>query len=333
MRATDISKTIATAHRIQRPLLVWGAPGVGKSSLYHQYAKEMELPLLDWRLTMMDPVDMRGTPKQEKNTTVWVPPAELPREGKGIILLDELPQARADTKNVAAMLVLERRIGEYRVPPGWWICAAGNRMSDAAGTSPMPTHLNNRFWHVNFELSVEDWLAWAEEADIDYRVYAYIKYRPAALLDFDPRSKDPAFATPRSNELLSDIVKDLDATGTMMDMEPAVLAESFAGAVGAGRGNEFAGFLRAMDSLVQIETVFASPDSAPLPDDPSVCYALMTALAVAAKRDTLGAAAIYVTRLPREFAMLFMHAVEKRNVSLVKSKAYIDMCKQYQAQL
>ena len=332
MRAIQISKTIALAHRINRPLMVWGPPGVGKSSLFHQYAEEQSIRLLDWRLTMMDPVDMRGTPRVLNEVTHWAPPVELPRDrkSKGIILLDELPQARADTKNVAAMLVLERRIGEYRLPEGWWIAAAGNRMSDAAGTSPMPKHLDNRFWHVGFDLSVEDWLAWAEAHAIDYRVYAYIKYRPEALLEFDPRSKDPAFATPRSMHLLSDIVTTLDASGSMMtDHSPDELGEFFGGAVGSARGREFAGFLNAMHSLVQIDDVFAHPLTAPLSDDPSICYALMTALAVAVNRQTMVAAVSYVARLPREFGVLFMHAIDQKQPNLQKSSAYVSMCKDY----
>lgn len=340
MRATHVSVAIRRAHAINRPLFVWGPPGVGKSSLYRDFAKEMNLPMLDWRLTLMDPVDMRGTPHMVKGFTNWAPPSELPREGKGIILLDELPQARVDTKNVAAMLVLERRIGDYHVPPGWWIAAAGNRMSDNSGSTPMPQHLNNRFWHVNFDLSNEDWLKWADAHDIDYRVYAYIKYRPEALLEFDARAKDPSYPTPRSWELLSDIVKDLDrAAGTvdpknrMMGMEPALLAELFAGAVGSMRGNEFAGFLRTMHSLVDIDTVFADPDNAMLPSDPSICYALMGAIAVAAERKTIVAAARYAARLPDEFSVLFMHNVKQRNPALMNSASYVDLCAKFAEQL
>lgn len=334
MRASQVAVAIERGFAINRPMMVWGPPGVGKSTAFHDFAARMEVPLLDWRLTMMEPLDMRGTPKQEKGLTFWCPPAELPREGRGIILLDELPQARMDTKNVAAMLVLERRIGEYRVPAGWWIAAAGNRMKDAAGTTPLPTHLSNRFWHINFDVSVEDWLHWADRKEIDYRVYAYIKYRPEALMEFDPKSNDPAFPTPRSWHLLSDILKDLDAMaqalpGGLMGLDPAVLAEMFSGAVGKIRGEEFSGFLRTMHSLVSLEEIYANPRKARLPDDPSVCYALMVALAVHAKRDTLAAAAEYAARLPGEFGVLLMHSVEKQNPPLMKSKAYIDLCTKY----
>lgn len=333
MRATKVSQMIERAYSIRRPLFVWGAPGTGKSSLFKQFAERANLQMLDWRLTLMEPVDMRGTPWRENGLTVWSPPAELPRAGKGIILLDELPQARIDTKNVAAMLVLERRIGEYKLPEGWWIAAAGNKMEHNSGTSPNPKHLDNRFWHATLDVSNDDWLQWAEEHDIDYRAYAYIKYRPEALLDFDPRSKDASFATPRSWELMSDIIKDLDKDGALASFDLADVAEMCCGAVGTARGNEFAGFLNTMHSLVNIDTVFASPSTATLPSDPSICYALMGALAVASKRDTLGAAAEYAARLPGEFSVLLMHCVEKKNPGLMKSKAYIDLCTKFATKL
>lgn len=334
MKASNISVNIERFYQINRPFMLWGPPGVGKSSLIHQFAQRASIPVIDWRLTLMDPVDMRGTPLHAKGLTHWAPPAELPRDGEGILLLDELPQARVDTKNVAAMLVLERRIGEYRLPPGWRIMAAGNRISDASGTTPMPQHLNNRFWHCHFELSLDDWLKWGEQADIDYRVFAYIKYRPGALLDFDPKSKDPAFASPRSWELCSDLIKSLDHDGSMMtSIEPEVRTETFAGAVGAVRGAEFSGFLQVMNELVSVDDVFAAPLKAPLPKDPAVAYALTIALCVAAKRETLPAALAYIDRLPKEFSVLAMYSIEKRNPTLMKSKGYIELCNATQAAL
>jgi MoxR-like ATPase len=313
------------AYATDKPLLVWGVPGVGKSSVAKQVAADLNVQLLDWRLTMMEPVDMRGTPKQTKDDkTKWAPPAELPTDGEGILFLDELPQARTDTKNVAAMLVLERRIGEYQLPKGWRVWAAGNRETDNAGTTPMPKQLSNRFWHINYDLSHDDWLAWADEHDIDYRTYAYLKYRPGALLDFDPKSKDPAFATPRSWELVSDITKAFGDDIALVDA--AFRAECFSGAVGKIRGAEYSGFLQVMDSLVSIEQVHADPANAPLPTDPSVAYALVLALAQAAERGNIDAALQYIGRLPQEFSVLAQHAVEVKQPALMKSKAFVALC-------
>lgn len=340
MRAANLAVAIDTAYSINRPLMIWGPPGVGKTSLFNQAAARLNVPIIDWPLVLMDPVDMRGTPEQQfikalnAKRTAWVPPIELPSDGEGIIFLDELAQARADTKNVAARFVLERCIGQYHLPPGWRIMAASNRMQDGSGTTPLPKHLDNRFWHQEFELSNEDWLVWADAHDIDFRAYAYIKYRPGALLDFDPKSKDPAFASPRSWEMCSDIIKALDKDGTMMtSVAPEVRAEYFSGAVGKARGAEFSGFLTVMDSLVSVDEVFANPMTAPLPNDPSVCYALTIALAVAAKRDTLPAMLTYMDRMPGEFRVLAQYSIEKRNPLVMKSKAFLALCAANQGSL
>lgn len=325
MRATNVSATIEHAHAINEPLMLWGPPGVGKSSLFHQYAQRKGLEILDWRLTLMDAVDMRGTPREKNGRTIWCPPAELPSNGsKGIVLLDELPQARMEVKNVAAMFVLERRIGEWPLPEGWWVCAAGNRLGDAAGTSSMPTHLNNRFWHVEMEVSFEDWATWAAANDIDYRVFAYLKYRTGALFQFDPRSKEAAFATPRSWMMLSSIMKRIGENLGAYDL--TMLADWATGCVGSAYGKEFAGFLRTMSSLCSIEQILLDPTGITTPTDPSVCYALATGLAPQVDRNTIGNAFKFMARIGKEFAFIFAKKVEGVQPALRKTRAFVEFC-------
>lgn len=328
MKPSQASQTLELAHSINRPFMLWGPPGCGKSSLVKQFAQRKGLQLIDWRLTLMDAVDMRGTPRERDGFTYWAPPTELPRDpkSKGILFLDELAQARLEVKNVAAMLTLERRIGEYKLPDGWWICGASNRLGDNAGTSPMPTHLNNRFWHADMEESIEDWIAWADAHDIDYRVIAYLKYRPTALLSFDPRSKEAAFASPRTWETTSDTVKSLGTDQQIAKIDSALLGEWAAGAVGRAHGHEFVGFLRTMASLVSIEQIMLDPLHAPVSTDPSVSYALSTGLALHAKRDTVEAAFQYVQRIGKEFAFVFAKRIENLQPALRKTKAFVTFC-------
>lgn len=327
MRMQQLKTTLAVAHSINRPFIIWGAPGGGKSSAVHQYAESVGLPVLDWRLTLMDAVDMRGTPREHDGLTHWAPPAELPHDSKskGILFIDELAQARTEVKNVAAMLVLERRIGEWKLPEGWWICSASNRMGDAAGTSPMPTHLNNRFWHGELDINLDDWLAWADAADIDYRTVAYLRYRPTALMSFDPRSKEAAFASPRSWHLSSDMLKDLDARSLLKE-DPTLVGEWFAGAVGKAYGHEFVGFLRTMASLVSIDQIFLDPENAPVSGDPSISYALATALALHVDRNKIDAAFTYMRRIGKEHSFVFAKKVENVQPNLRKTKAFVTFC-------
>lgn len=327
MRINQLSKSIAVAHAINRPLMIWGPPGVGKSSVVHQYAAGLGLPVLDWRLTLCDAVDMRGTPRERDGYTYWAPPIELKLDpkSKGIMFLDELAQARMEVKNVAAMLVLERRIGEWKLPDGWWIVAASNRMGDASGTSPMPKHLDNRFWHQEVEVNLDDWMVWADAADIDYRVVAYLKYRPTALMSFDPRSKEAAFASPRTWHVLSDAVKGFDSQG-LLNEDPVMVGEWFSGIVGAGYGREFTGFLKTMASLVSIEQILLDPMAAPISHDPSVNYALATALAAQVDRSSIDAAFSYLHRVGKEHSFVFAKKVENIQPNLRKTKAFVGFC-------
>lgn len=325
MRIKNAVQTMEVAYATRDPLILWGGPGCGKSSIVHQFAQSKGVAVLDWRLTLMDPVDMRGTPRERNGKTYWAPPAELPDNGTpGILFLDELAQARMETKNVAAMLVLERRIGEWHLPKNWWIVAASNRLGDAAGTSPMPTHLNNRFWHIEVENSMDDWSIWAEANDIDYRVFAYLKYRPSALMAFDPKSKEAAFASPRTWHMLSNIMKSVGDDKAAAAIEATTLGEWAAGAVGRAHGHEFAGFLRTYASLGSIEQIMLSPDDVPLATDPSVSYALATGLALQVKRESIANAFRYMQRLGKEFSFIFAKKVENAQPTLRRTKAFVD---------
>lgn len=340
MNHVQLQRTLETAMLRNQPLFIWGPPGCGKSSAVHQFAMRMSRNILDWRLTLMDPVDMRGTPKEKNGRTVWAPPVEFPMEGEGVMFLDELAQARLEVKNVAAMLALERRIGEHKLGAGWWVVAASNRMGDLAGTSPMPTHLNNRFWHVELETSLDNFLDWAPNArpaplpvyrkstppegeGLDYRVIAYLKYRPTALLSFDPRSKETAFASPRTWAGLSAIMPELEVC---VDDDPTLAGEWAGGMVGKAHGHEFIGFLRTMASLVSIEQILLDPDTAPVSTDPSVSYALATGLASHVKRESVEAAFRYVLRIGKEFAFIFAKKLENIQPNLRKTKPFVNFC-------
>lgn len=327
MRHSQLRQTIAIAHSIRRPLLIWGSPGLGKSMSVNDYAASIGLPVIDWPLTLMDQVDMRGTPnnKREIGFTHWDPPGELPREGKGILFLDELAQASMQVKNAAARLVLEGRIGEWKLPPGWWVCAASNRMTDAAGTSPMPKQLNNRFWHVDLDLSHSDWFEWAETHGVDYRVIAYLKYAEAALFEFDPKSSEAAFPTPRSwTDGVSDIMKKIGEQKEVLALDPALLNEMVSGNVGKVRGGEFVGFLRVLHSLTSMDRILSDPQNAPIAKEPSVRYALATGLTRAVDKKTLSAAFIYMQRMSKEFAFVFARKLEREQPELRKTKPFVD---------
>lgn len=231
-----IKKAIIGAIRLRRPAFIWGPPGIGKSDIAQQVADDSNRELIDVRLALWEPTDIKGIPyyNADQGKMVWAPPAELPvnEDSTAIIFLDELNSAPPAVQAAAYQLVLTRRVGTYKLPDGVDIIAAGNRDGDRGVTYRMPAPLANRFVHVEAKVDFEDWLEWATNNNIHPEVVGYIGFAKQDLYDFDPKSAAKAFATPRSWAFVSDMAYD-----EQLDVDTLGLLIS--GAVGDGLGNKF----------------------------------------------------------------------------------------------
>lgn len=318
MSPSQIVSALRTLLAIRQPVFLWGAPGVGKSQVVAQVAAAEGYELRDIRAILLDPVDLRGLPRiREDGAAVWCPPAFLPREGeakRGLLFLDELNAAPPLVQAACYQLVLDRAIGEYRLPEGWCIVAAGNRERDRSVTHRMPTALANRMVHLDFDVDLDDWLAWAQEAGIRAEVRAFLRFRPKLLHAFDPQGRETAFPSPRSWEFLSRILEEGPQRG--------VEYELFKGTVGQAAAAEFVGFLKVWRELPGVDEVLADPDGVPVPGEPAALYALCEALAVRTGPDTVDALAAYADRLPAEFGILLMRDAVLQDRSIVESAAF-----------
>jgi hypothetical protein len=310
MRPCDVATSLAALIPSRRPVYLWGSPGVGKSSLVREAASSLRLELIDIRATLLDPVDLRGLPRLNGDAAVWCPPAFLPRDGEGVLFLDELALAPASVQGGCLQLTLDRRIGEYVLPDGWSIVAASNRMEDRAGTHRLISPLLNRFVHIDLDVSHEDWQAWALSANVAGEVRAFLNYRPALLFQFDPVSGARAFPTPRAWSFVSDLIER--APGRLM--LPLV-----AGCVGDGAAAEFVGFLQLYRELPDLDAILAHPQSAPVPREPAVLFALVGALVERCRNDQapFNSFVKYALRLPEEFATLALRDALGVNAKLV----------------
>lgn len=195
-----------------RPVMLWGAPGIGKSDIIAQIGRRQNRPIIDMRLLIMEPTDIKGIPFYcpETNTMRWARPGELPGEDEielhnAILFLDEITAAPQSVQAAAYQLVLNRRVGTYVLPDGVSILAAGNRETDRAVAHRMPSALKNRFVHFTLKHSYDDWEQWAIRAKIHPDIIGYLKGHPGNLFTFDPKSADNAFATPRTWEFVSQL--------------------------------------------------------------------------------------------------------------------------------
>jgi hypothetical protein len=319
MKPSDVSNALAALIPTGRPIFLWGAPGVGKSSVVRQAAASLGRNLVDVRATLLDPVDLRGLPRLTKNGVVWAAPTFLPRGGQGVLFLDELGQAPPLVQAGCLQLTLDRKIGEYELPDGWSVIGASNRAEDRAGTHRLISPLLNRFVHLDLDVSVDDWQAWAVAHAIAPEVRAFVRYRPTLLFQFDAAANPRAFPTPRAWQFVSEVL-----TNTPPDLVHAVVA----GCVGDGPAAEFVGFLRLYRELPELDVVLNRPDTAPVPREPAVLYALAGALVERCRgeRTPLANFVKYALRLPEEFAVLALRdalAVNPKFASLPAVQAWI----------
>ena len=256
------------------PVMLWGPPGVGKSQIVAQVAEAHGAPVVDIRLSQLEPSDLRGIPFRVDGRVEWAIPSMLPdaeRHGpKGILFLDEITSAPPAVSAAAYQLILDRRLGDYTVPPGWAIFAAGNRHGDRGVTYPMPTPLANRFAHLDVEPNLDDWVAWAHGAGIDERLIAFLRFRPELLFDFDPAQNPIAFPSPRSWEFAH---RALAKFGD----DPQLLPGALAACVGQAAGVELAAFLENLEKMPDIDAIVRGED-VEVPEGIDLQYAVASAL-------------------------------------------------------
>lgn len=255
-------------------IFLWGPPGVGKSALVKQLAAEKTMPMVDLRLPLMDPVDLRGLPMvdKERKQAVWLPPDFLPTEESppGILFLDEINAAPPAIQASAYQLILDKRVGTYKLPEGWVVIAAGNRVSDRSVAYRLPTALANRFTHLEIVPKINDWTTWAWKNEIDPFIISFLKLQPDLLIKFDPRSNETAFSSPRSWSFVSRLKK-------LRDTDIMLYMNAVQGTVGDAASQQFLAFLNYRNELPDPEDILSN-EPYELPTQIDAQYVLMGGL-------------------------------------------------------
>jgi len=234
--ALQAKKSLLKAFKVKRPLFLWGPPGIGKSELVEGITNDLNGLMIDLRLGQMEPTDIRGIPFYNKDIGKmdWAPPVELPDEETAaqypivVLFLDELNSAAPSVQSAAYQLILNRRIGKYKLPDNVVMVAAGNRESDKGVTYRMPTPLANRFIHQEMKVDFPSWLEWAVNNRVHKDVVGYLSFAKQDLYDFDAKSASRAFATPRSWTFVSQLLDDASDDDTTMNLIAGTVGEGLA---------------------------------------------------------------------------------------------------------
>lgn len=300
-----------------------GASGIGKTEVVYQMS-ELIAPhiegwqgVIDIRLSQFDPVDFRGIPVADKESgrTIWLPPMFWPQPGtSGIVFLDEITSAAPSLQAVAYQLCQERRVGDYRLPDGWMIIAAGNRQSDRGVTYNIAAPLLNRMTELNIDTTFDDWQDYAAKKGKRPEVIAAVKSRIDLLHKFEAKGVIEQFPSPRGWFAVSDI---LDA-----DYDIKVRAELIVGAVGNEAGKFFESFLRIYEQIPDLDRIERDPDAVEVPENLDIRYCLAMGISARLSPKNFEPFWKYLKKMPRELQTLTVKLAYRRDNSISDCSAF-----------
>lgn len=335
LKPSDLATSLEAMINIQRPVFVWGPPGVGKSRIVAQLAKTLGLELRDIRASLLDPVDLRGLPIIQSGRTLWAAPDWWPTNesvasgraaARGVVFWDELNAAPQSTQTAAYQAILDRRLGEAQLADGWTQVAAGNRLSDRAAAQRMSSALSSRFIHVEVKPDLADWCTWAFGAGIAPMVVAFLKFRPE-LLHADPEPNARAFPTPRTWEFVSEVVKSKPAAS----VEYALVE----GAVGEAATLQAYSYFKLFRTLPNLDAILLNPGKAAVPPatEPATRWAVAFAIAARADANNWARVITYLERMPEEYNVLAVRSAVGRDAALASTVEFNEWGTRHAASL
>ena len=296
-------------------VMLWGPPGVGKSQAVRQIASDIhsstgkKVNVTDVRLLLFNPIDLRGIPTSNKDKTlaVWLKPQIFQMDSSenviNILFLDEISAAPQSVQAAAYQITLDRVVGEHRLPDNCIVIAAGNRTTDKSVAFKMPKALANRLMHIEVEGSFQSWKEWAISSGINSKVIGFLSFRQSHLMGFDSGSDDLAFPTPRSWEMVSNILNGI--SDSIDDMYPLI-----AGVIGTGVAVEFRTWERVYKNLPDIGDIFDGK-MPQLPKSTDAMYALTASMTCYARNHKTEMSRIansirYAEKMPPDISVVLM---------------------------
>jgi len=282
----EIIKRVWRTHKY--PIMIWGKVGIGKTFTVEQATKELALETnrewtdvsenwnkeptryfgyLNFRVSQVEPPDIRGLPYKTDNGMEWIPPSCYPKHksSMGIMFFDEVNRGCKEVLSPLFQLKDSRRIGDYILPDGWSIVLAGNKREHGADVIELDFPDRNRMLQYELEATVEDWIIWASAYNLDNRIISYIAWKrdPKVLFGDSEREVSP---TCRMWHWVSNLIKGVE------DMDYIRLI--VAGGVGSDYANDFMAYLQYFHKLKPLELLFKDWKSYPIYQEATLKYAI-----------------------------------------------------------
>jgi len=301
---------------------IYGPPGVGKSDVIRQIAKQHKLKVIDLRLSQCDPVDMLGFPTHDGKRMGYAPPQHFPLEGLDtppdgyngwLLFLDEFSSAPLAVQAAAYKLIQDKQVGLHALHSKCAVVAAGNEEQDGGIVNRQSTPMQSRLIHLPITVAAEPWLQWATENDLDHRVISYVESHPDELHKFDPNHDDKTFACPRTWHFASKLIKDKEFEHWFLPL--------LTGTVSAGSAHGFVAHVEYYEYLPKIGEIISKPLDLDVPDEPAHLHAVGHMIAAYMKETNADPLMAYLQRFPPEFATVALRAALRRNESLLKVPA------------
>lgn len=332
LRPNQASQLVQSYLGARIPVLLTGAPGVGKSSIVEAAAKVAGYDVILSHPVVSDPTDAKGLPWPGKDgeSATFLPFGDLARAIKAttptVWFLDDLGQASPAVQASYMQLLLARQVNGHKLPDCVTFVAATNRRTDRAGVTGVLAPVLSRFGAVvGIEPTVDDWTEWALGANMPPALVSFIRFRPNLLQVFDTKKVDDMenFPCPRTWEYAGKAIQ----MGLPDDLEFAALA----GAVGEAAAIELRAFLSMVRSkLPNPDSIILDPDNAPIPDRPDLLWAVTTALAKKTTSNNCGRVFRYAERLydtgKSEFAVLMVKDINRLLPEVIDTPEWTKLC-------
>jgi hypothetical protein len=324
MNTVSVKKSIKDCMKANLVPFVVGSPGIAKSAIVAEIAKEEDMILVDLRLAQMDAVDIGGLPypEEEYGTFSYYTLDMFPVKGlvdkpkrDVLILLDELSSCTPDVQVSAYALILDRKVGNHYLHDNVYLVAAGNKDTDRAVTSPMSTALVSRLVHLELDLDTESWLDWAR-GKVDDRIISFITYRPDLLSTFSDFEQEDTltYAVPRTYEMLSKLLKNIPTISYNS-------LELFNGVIGAKASQAFVTFCKVYSDIPAYKDIVESPRDIAVSERGDINSAIVTVLNSQVRRTDINKVTLYVNRMPIEYQVVFYQTLTKNNKLLLISQS------------